>query len=224
MTHTYDWSKLDEGWRHSRGVLCRLSDCGSIVVTTLERWYQGVEDDPVWAEFKSAALDQLAKCRIPAPDIATVTELRPRDEYDWSRLKGSGWRHAMGDNEHKYITDGTWCFWYTEVTAWLQNPCPFSLNEAIEANESARSLVAKCKRDWRDEVKQACEGIDGLAELYLMLQNELRLRAEASPQWFGLAFHSDRTFDLIDGVQTLEWVLKLSLIIERLKKLGWSEA
>lgn len=228
MKHSYDWSKLDAGWRfdaaHSRfrnGTLVLVChDLNYDVDTTAASQYPPCVGRGNWTLFYQSARAQLAKCRIPAPDMATVTELRPRDEYDWSRLEGSGW-FVEGDT----ITNREFVYMFTRNDHRLRcdDGC-FDAESAMVAQQEAERLVAKCRRDWRDEVKQACEGIDGLAELYLMRPTEYRLRSSDSPHWFALSFNSDRTIGLIDGVQTLEWVLKLSIIIERLKKLGWREA
>lgn len=223
MRHTYDWSKLDAGWRHSsstlsecHGSITRLEDGGTIVIDALEKWMPRDGEHPSWVEFKASAKAQLAKCRIPAPDVATVTELRPRDEYDWSRLEGSGWRHAM-----EYITDGTWRFWY--ASGHIQNPYPFAVSDAENAYDAAKRLVAKCRRDWRDEVRQSCKDMIGPVGYQLPEDSAMgsvdmtafRLDVDVHRR---MILHKKVTRHAIDDL------LRMSLIIERLKKLDWREA
>jgi hypothetical protein len=227
MTHTYDWSKLDAGWRHSsstlsecHGSITRLDDGATIVIDALEKWTPCDGEHPSWVEFKASAQAQLAKCRIHTPDVATVTELRPRDEYDWSRLEGSGWRHAMVDNE--YITDGTWCFWY--ASGHIQNPYPFAVSDTENAYDAAKRLVAKCRRDWRDEVKQACEGLLGFTVEWYSRSPHATLSWRHTGDSSAITAFGSRTMEVSCNTERIEHVLTMSIIIERLKKLGWREA
>ena len=102
--------------------------------------------------------------------------------------------------------------------------------ERMQADvEAMRAELAEMRRpepdisDWREEVRQACEGM-GIAVPYLMNPGEMRLRSEWRAADFCLAVFQNRQVMLIDSVQSLEWVLKLSIIITRLQKLGWKVA
>lgn len=218
MKRQYDWSNLDPEWTHSNGSLThnggpslggmRLSH---VLVANAEAYAGGTYGE--FSQFMLAAKEQLRKCRIPAPDMT--------DEYDWSRLEGSGWRHA---NEDECITDGTWTYWYTaENSERLQTSCVFAVEDAARAQERAADLVAKCKHDWRDEVKQACEGMN-------VRWNDDGPRPNAFVTWGTGVFvskvrlHSDRTWRITVHTDAIEELLAISVVLERLKKRGWREA
>ncbi len=219
MTNTYDWSKLDARWQFDGddGLIDRKWEIRYSV--------SALEEDRAITRGSSNPATQLVKCRIPAPDIATVTELRPRDEYDWSRLEGSGW----GANPAGFITNGEYRYWYGDAPNQLQvvgHFTRFDASNALVAQQEAARLVAKCKRDWRDEVKQACEGLLGFnVEWYA---NSAKPRVEcvwhhASDSSVVIA-RAGRTIEVACNTESIEQVLAMSLIIERLKKLGWREA
>lgn len=266
MTHTYDWSKLDEGWRFApkstsvrADALVHLTERGADRHFTIAELEYGGDPDgshtSYWRMLWPFAQAQLAKCRIPevsqdllnwmqrkeghnvgkaatecngtvekskhTPDTVTVAELRPRDEYDWSRLDGSGW----GANPAGFITNGDYRYWYGDAHNQLQvvgHFTRFDASNALVAQQEAERLVAKCKRDWRDEVMGAAPipAEWGSGELHAFTD---AIVVHPLPGKMKLTCNPDRRMEL-DGDADLVGCLRLSTVIERLKKLGWREA
>jgi hypothetical protein len=229
MKHTYDWSKLDAGWEYCANQLPGPLLClGSTSYWTLDF----LERDEISLGSKHQhAKAQLAKCRIPAPDMATVTELRPRNEYDWSKLEGSGWRHDPEVHGQHMISNGEFEWWYDSSEPgklMLHNAlAQFDAHNALVAQQEAERLVAKCRRDWRDEVKQACEGLTLSIEWYAnppWSRNHAAVSWDEPGQCSAVTMESVRTFQFSANTTDCAHLLAISLIIERLKKLGWREA
>lgn len=93
MTHRYDWSKLDAGWRYEPNTGCggalRSSDGSAATVEYLEGW-----DD--CGQFTRDARAQLAKCRVDTNAQLVNDYLRNRDQAHECQRKHEathGWRN-----------------------------------------------------------------------------------------------------------------------------------
>ena len=249
MTAQYDWSKLPYRWRHVKSE--RYGDefvigpcCTAFNVLDIKS-----------GRFPSV-LDILDACRIPEPstppDTANVTALRTvegengdiivmkggtvrtlhtqsADEYDWSKLEGSGWHYTPGCS---HISNGRFAYHFDNGELMMpRRPGESSartLEESREAYNTAYALVAKCKRDWRDEVKQACETVpveDGW-RFHAFEKGDFQpagIVVHPMPGKMKLTCWDNKTME-VDGDADLAGCLALSTVIERLKKLGWREA
>lgn len=200
MKHQYDWSKLDAGWSYEPTFGGALRD--SIGVTVAVEYIETSWDD--CGQFTIDARAQLAKCRVePKPE--------PSPEYNWNKLEGTGWRVGNG----AYITNGKFNYWYT---TWpkLEALFKFDANEALAAENAAFEAVEKCRIDWKEEVMSTCRDT-GLSTV-LDIRGTVAVIGEVL---YVDAFHRMR----LNSVRLdIDKLLAISLVIERLKKLGWRES
>lgn len=205
MKHQYDWSKLDAGWSYEPtfGGALRDSIGAKVAVEYLETGW----DD--CGQFTIDARAQLAKCRIePKPELS--------QEYNWNKLDGTGWREGNG----AYITNGKFNYWYTlgsrpKLDAITDK---FHGNDALQAQLSAEAAVEMCRHDAIDEVAEAIDGTG--------LQMN-RVGRGDTITCIGNALNVDehRRMRLLSTVRLdIDKLLALSVVIERLKKLGWRES
>ena len=231
MKHQYDWSKLDAGWSHNAGVLSRVFDGAAIVVEALERWKEGGDEYPDWVEFKTEARAQLAKCRLTAepklPPRDTSSVLVSKSKYDWTRigarynfdLLSSGWSVYVADIIH--ITNGSYhCSVDKIIAGSVSTP---DQGWASFVNE-ATAQIERCRiaSDWRDDVMGAAPipAEWGSGELHAFTE---AIVVHPLPGKMKLTCSPNRCMEL-DGESDLVGCLRLSVVIERLKKRGWREA
>jgi hypothetical protein len=198
----YDWSKLTDGWQYRADqlpgpTLC-MNNTSFWTLDFLERNEMSMGSEHM------LALDQLAKCRIEPVDVDTRNEKILTEENERLKVDNMRLRHLWRDADlARSISEG----------------------QVTRLTEQVRKLQEK-PSDWRDEVRQACEGVDGIREPYQARRLEITVRPTVfgDHEAFRLVCTSSREYVLFDGVRTIEGALQLSIVVERLKKLGWTEA
>lgn len=207
MKHQYDWSKLGAGWEvFFRGQVLLCSG-RRFAVSELEIHTEcppGSDDE--YRELWSQALDQLTKCRVePKPE--------PSPKYNWTKLEGTGWREGNG----AFITNGKFNYWYTLLgRARLEAFDKFYPDDAVKAFTSAAAAVEQCRIDWKEEVMSTCRDTG--------LSTVLDIRGTVAVIGEALVVDAFRRMRLNSVKLDIDKLLAISLVIERLKKLGWRES
>jgi hypothetical protein len=224
----YDWSKLDPGWAFDQEYRAVHYETQ---VLLLVQWLE--EPERAW-QFTGSLLDyaqqasaQLAKCRIHDGDtrnekILAQTEwaLRIQDEVSQETADTRYWQALTEENE-RLKTELTR---YQLLARESEQSRSISESQVKRLTEQIRKLQEK-PSDWRDEVKQSLKGNDGGLVLWDVSDTLLRISPNmVHHDTFYVSCSNTRTYALTEGVRKLEDVLRLSLVIERLKKLGWTEA
>ena len=136
-------------------------------------------------------------------------------EYNWNKLEGTGWR--VGDGA--YITNGKFNYWYTlGDRPKLEAFDKFHGNDALLVELSAEAAVEQCRHDAIDEVAEAIDGTGlqmnrvGRGDTVMCIGNALNV-------------DEHRRMRLLSTARLdIAKLLALSLVVERLKKLGWRES
>lgn len=134
-----------------------------------------------------------------------------KHQYNWTKLEGTGWREGNG----AFITNGKFNYWYT---TWpkLEALFKFDANEALAAENAAFEAVEKCRIDWKEEVMSTCRDTG--------LSTVLDIRGTVAVIGEALNVDAFRRMRLNSVRLDIDKLLALSVVIERLKKLGWRES